>query len=325
LTREVTKVNLRIRSESEKETKRRSASQWAVAWRRFKKHRSGLVGLGMIIVLLVIAALHNVIAPYPARPNPDAFKPLYEGESAQPPSWKHPFGTTVMGTDVFSEVIHGSIYTIYVAVTVTLISMALSVAVGIVSGYFGRLVDDVLMRITEVFLVFPSLLFILLFSRIYQLGVAEPFWDVFGIKIPVGLTIVVVIVSIFGWASYARVIRGEVLRMKECEFIQAAKSLGASPRWIMLRHVFPNILPQVIVLATLTMASAVLVEAAVSFLGFGDPNTITWGRLMEESLQDLSTVWWAEVFPGLAVFLTVLAFNLVGDGLSDALNPRLRE
>jgi len=135
----------------------------------------------------------------------------------------------------------------------------------------------------------------------------------------------VVIVSIFGWASYARVIRGEVLRMKECEFIQAAKSLGASSRWIMLRHIFPNILPQVIVLATLTMASAVLVEAAVSFLGFGDPNTITWGRLMEESLQDLSTVWWAEVFPGLAVFLTVLAFNLVGDGLSDALNPRLRE
>lgn len=158
-----------------KERRERGASQWAVAWRRFKKHRSGLVGLGMIIALLAIALLHNVIAPYPPRPHPDAIKPLYEGESAQPPSWKHPFGTTVMGTDVFSEVVHGSVYTIYVAVTVTLISMVLSVGVGIVSGYFGRFVDDVLMRVTEVFLVFPSLLFILLFSRIYQLGVAEPF------------------------------------------------------------------------------------------------------------------------------------------------------
>lgn len=304
---------------------KRGASQWAVAWRRFKKHRPGLFGLGMVICLFLIAAFHNVIAPYPARPHPDAFKPLYEGKAAQPPSWEHPFGTSVMGTDVFSEVIHGTVYTIYVAVMVTLITTALFVLVGLVSGYMGKFVDDALMRITEVFLVFPSLLFILLFARIYQLAIPEPFWDFFGIKIPVGLTIVVIIVSIFGWPSYARVIRGEVLRLKECEFIQAAKSLGASSWWIITRHIFPNILPQVIVLATLTMASAVLVEAGVSFLGFGDPNTVTWGRLMQEGFQDFSTVWWVEVFPGLAVFLTVLAFNLLGDGLSDALNPRLRE
>jgi ABC-type dipeptide/oligopeptide/nickel transport system permease subunit len=317
-------VSLRRNKNAEKTT-RRGASQWAVAWRRFKKHKSGLFGLGMVIVLLAVAILNSVIAPYPARPAPDAFKPLYDGEAGQSPSWKHPFGTTVMGTDVYSEVIHASVYTVYVAVAVTLITMLLTISVGIVSGYMGKYVDEGLMRITEIFLVFPSLLFILVFARLYQLRNPEPFWNIAGIQIPAGLTMIIVILSVFSWASYARVIRGEVLRMKESEYIQAARGLGANSRWIMLRHVFPNVLPQIIVLATLTMASAVLLEAAVSFLGFGDPNTITWGRLMEEGLQDLSTVWWVEMFPGIAVFLSVLAFNLVGDGLSDALNPRLRE
>jgi ABC-type dipeptide/oligopeptide/nickel transport system permease subunit len=316
-------VSLR-RKRTSKESMR-SASQWAVAWRRFKKHKSGLFGLGMIIVLFAVAALNGVIAPYPARPDPGAFKPLYDGEAGQPPSLKHPFGTTVMGTDVYSEVIHGSVYTVYVAVAVTLITMLITVSVGIVSGYMGKYIDEGLMRITEIFLVFPSLLFILVFARLYQLRNPAPYWNILGIGVPAGLTMVIVILSVFGWASYARVIRGEVLRMKETEYIQAAKSLGANSRWIMLRHIFPNTLPQIIVLGTLTMATAVLLEAAVSFLGFGDPNTITWGMLMEESFTDLSTIWWAEVFPGLAVFLTVLAFNLVGDGLSDALNPRLRE
>jgi ABC-type dipeptide/oligopeptide/nickel transport system permease subunit len=317
-------VSLRRNKNSEK-TMRRGASQWAVAWRRFKKHKSGLFGLGMVIVLLAIAALNSVIAPYPARPAPGAFQPLYEGEAASPPSWKHPFGTTVMGTDVYSEVIHGTVYTVYVAVAVTLVTMLIAISVGIVSGFMGRYVDEALMRITEIFLVFPSLLFILVFARLYQLRNPDPFWNILGINVPAGLTMIIIILSVFSWASYARVIRGEVLRMKETEYIQAAKGLGANSRWIMLRHIFPNTLSQVIVLGTLTMATAVLLEAAVSFLGFGDPNTITWGRLMEEGLQDLSTVWWVEMFPGLAVFLSVLAFNLVGDGLSDALNPRLRE
>lgn len=300
-------------------------SQWAVGWRRFRRNKSGLIGLAMIIALIAIAVLHNVIAPYPARPHIDSFKPLYDGEAAMPPSDKHPFGTTVMGTDVFSEVIHASVYTLYVAVTVTLVVMVLTVLVGITAGYIGKYVDDALMRTAEVFLVFPSTLLILVFARVFQLTVSEPYWDILGIQIPVGLTIIVFIVSVFGWASNARVIRGEVLRIKELEYIQAAKSLGAGSRWIMFRHIFPNILPQIIVLATLTMASSVLVEAGVSFLGFGDPNTVTWGRLLQENFNDLSTTWWAEIYPGLAVFFSTLAFNLVGDALSDALNPRLRE
>jgi len=295
-----------------------------------------MIGFAMIVALILIAIFHNQIAPYPARPAKGAFDPLYAGESGQPPSWliypfgdpnflKHPFGTTIMGTDVFSEIVHGTIYTVIVAISVTLITMIIVAMVGIVSGYFGRYVDDVLMRITEIFLVFPSLMLILVFARIFQLRVNEPYVNLFGISVPIGLTIVIVILSIFGWAGYARVIRGEVMKVNEAEFVLAEKSLGASSRWIMFRHIFPNVLPQIIVLATLTMAGAVLGEAAVSFLGFGDPNTITWGLLMQESLQDYSTTWWAEVFPGLAVFLAVLGFNLIGDALSDAMNPRLRE
>ncbi|HJX23267.1 MAG TPA: ABC transporter permease [Candidatus Bathyarchaeia archaeon] len=308
-----------------RDVSQRGASQWAVAWRRFKKHKAGMVGLGMIIALLVIAAFHESLAPYPQRPLPGSFEPLYAGEAGQPPTWKHPFGTTIMGTDVFSDVIHGTVYTVLVAGLTTVIVMFLTITVGIAAGYLGLYVDDVLMRITEVFLVFPSTLLILVFARIFQLRVVEPTINILGINIPTGLTIIILVVALFGWAGNARIIRGEALRLKKMEYIEASRSLGASSTWIMFRHILPNVLPQIIVLATLTMASAVLIEAGVSFLGFGDPNTVTWGRLLQESFNDISTTWWAEIFPGLAVFVTVLAFNLVGDGLSDAMNPRLRE
>jgi ABC-type dipeptide/oligopeptide/nickel transport system permease subunit len=314
------------RSEKGDGRSKRGASQWAVAWRRFRKHKSGLFGLGLVLALLFIAVFNSVLTPYPARPDPDAFKPLYEGEAGDPPSLKHLFGTTGMGTDVYSEVIHASVYTVYVAVIGTFFTVLLVVLVGITSGYFGSYVDDVLMRITEIFLVFPSLLLILVFARIYQLSpVYMPFIYLGPFPIPAGLTIVILIVAIFAWAGYARVIRGEVMKIKESEYVQAAKSLGASSSWIMSRHILPNVLPQIIVIATLTMAGIVLVEAGVTFLGFGDPNTVTWGALMQENISDMSTLWWAVVFPGIAIFLTVLAFNLMGDGLSDALNPRLRE
>jgi ABC-type dipeptide/oligopeptide/nickel transport system permease subunit len=305
--------------------KRRSASQWAVAWRRFKRNKAALVGMFMVGVLFFVAAFSPFLAKYPARPDSRAFTPFYNGDTGVPPSWEYPLGTTSLGTDVYSEIIHGSVFTIYVALGVTSITMALAIVVGVVAGYFGKYVDDVLMRIAEVFLVFPSLLLILVFARIFQLSVGTPYWSVLGIQIPIGLTMVILIIAVFGWAGDARLVRGEVLRVRELEFVQAEKALGASRMRILFRHIFPNVLSPIIVVATLTMASAVLVEAGVSFLGFGDPNTVTWGRILEENFQYINTVWWAEVFPGLAVLWTVLGFNLMGDGLSDALNPRLRE
>jgi len=303
----------------------RSASQWGVAWRRFKRSKAGLAGLFMVGALILVALFGGFVAPYPGRPDPRALKPLYDGESLQPPSWKHPFGTASVGYDVLSEVVHGAKYTLYVGFVATIITMGLAVLVGSIAGYFGGAIDETLMRIAEVFLVFPTLPLILAFTRVYSVASGSTYWNVFGLNVPVGLTIVIAILGVFGWAGNARLVRGEFLRVRELEFVMAEKALGADNKRIIFRHVLPNILSPIIVVSTLTIAYAILSEAGISFLGFGDPNAITWGQIMQENFIDIRIAWWTEIFPGIAVLWSVFGFNLLGDGLADALNPRLRE
>jgi len=308
------------------ENKRRSASQWAVAWRRFKRSKTGVVGLIIVIGEIVIGITGDFIAPYPAFPNPKALAPFYSGDVRTPPNSHYLLGTDVLGTDVLSDILHGTKYALYVGVVVTAITMAIAIVVGAVAGYFGGWVDNVLMRLTEVFLVFPSLLFILVFVRVLTLGAgAGSSINFLGISIPVGLTIVVLVLAIFNWPGDARMIRGEFLRVRELEFVEAEKALGASNKRIIFRHILPNILSSIIVVASLTVAYAILLEAGVSFLGFGDVSTMTWGQILENNFSDARIVWWALVYPGIAILITVFGFNLLGDGLSDALNPRLRD
>jgi len=307
--------------------KRRSAGQWAVAWRRFKRNKAGVVGLIIVLGVLFVGIFGSFFAPFPARPDPGAYEPFSVGDVRQPPSLKYPFGTSAIGTDIFSDVIHGTKYSLYVGIIVTLITMFVAIIIGSIAGFYSGWVDNILMRITEVFLVFPSLLFILVLVRIFTLTVGDPFWiiPIIGLKIPAGLTIVTFVLAAFNWASDARMVRGEFLRVRELEFIEAEKALGASNTRIIFRHILPNILSSIIVVASLTIAYAILVEAAVSFLGFGDPNSVTWGQILQENYSDMRVVWWAEIFPGLAILITVFGFNLLGDGLSDAFNPRLRD
>lgn len=306
--------------------KRRSASQWAVAWRRFKRNKAGVVGLIIVLVVVFVGIFGDFIAPYPAFPDPKSLAPFYKGDVRTPPTSKYVMGTDVLGTDVFSDVLHGTKYALYVGVLVTAITMAIAIIVGAIAGFFGSWIDNVLMRITEVFLVFPSLLFILIFVRVFTLGAgAGANANFIGISIPIGLTIVILVLAIFNWPGDARMIRGEFLRVRELEFIEAEKALGASNKRIIFRHILPNILSSIIVVASLTIAYAILLEAAVSFLGFGDVNTMTWGQILENNFSDMRIVWWAELYPGLAILITVFGFNLLGDGLSDALNPRLRD
>jgi ABC-type dipeptide/oligopeptide/nickel transport system permease subunit len=306
--------------------KRRSASQWAVAWRRFRRNKAGVVGLVIVLAVVFLGVFGDVLAPYPAFPNPKALTPFYNGDVRTPPNSNYILGTDVLGTDVLSDILHGTKYALYVGVVVTAITMAISIVVGAVAGYFGSWVDNILMRITEVFLVFPSLLFILVFVRVFTLGAgAGTAFNFLGISIPIGLTIVILVLAVFNWPGNARMIRGEFMRVRELEFIEAEKALGASDRRIIFRHILPNILSSIIVVASLTIAYAILLEAAVSFLGFGDVSTMTWGQILENNFQDMRVVWWAELFPGLAILITVFGFNLLGDGLSDALNPRLRD
>lgn len=289
--------------------KRRSTGQWAVAWRKFKRDKAGLVGLSVVVFLFVIAIFHDQIALYPQK----SLQSLYEGESGEPPSWKHPFGTTNVGTDMFSETVHATMNDLFVGIVATGISLIIALIVGAFSGYVGGNTENVLMRITEMFLVFPAMMFILVFARVLILFVVAGF----------GLVIIVVVLGIFGWASNARMIRGEVLRVKSLEFIRAEIALGASRKRIIFRHILPNIFANLAVVTSYGVALNILMEAGIGFLGFGDPNTITWGLLMQRGFTYVRLEWWGITFPGLAVFLSVFGFNLLGDGLNNALNPKL--
>lgn len=291
--------------------KRRAATQWAVAWRRFRRNKSGLIGIGMVTFFLLIAVLSPWIAPYPPR----SYQPLYEGIAGTPPSWQHPFGVESSGIDVFSEVIHGTKNDLYVGLAAAFLTMIIGIAVGALGGYFKGLVSDVVLGVIQVFFVIPALLLILLFARIFLQLVFKGF----------GLTLIVLILSLFGWSGVAFIVRGETLRVREMDFVQAARSLGAGSSRLLFRHIVPNILSPVIVVTTLNIAGFILTEVIISFLGFGDANTTTWGLLLNEGFSYVRTDWWVALFPGLAVVFSVLGFNLMGDGLSDALNPRLRE
>jgi ABC-type dipeptide/oligopeptide/nickel transport system permease subunit len=304
-----TKSELYNRNEKKRS---KGVSQWNIAWRRFKKNKAALAGALIIGFVLFLAAFDALIAPYP----PNDLPGFYQGETRVPPSTKYLFGTDYVGHDVFSQVVYGARSALYVGFGAAALAMSLAVLVGLVSGYYGGLVDNILMRITEIFLVIPFLLILLVFLKVIT-AVAPS-----GVG---GLSIVAIMIGLFSWAPNARIIRGEVLRVKESEFIEASKSLGASKRRILFRHIFPNVLHTIIVLTTLMIATAILVEAAVSFLGFGDANAITWGQQLQKANEAVKEAWWEGVFPGLFITLLVLGFSLLGNGLRDALDPRLRE
>ena len=300
-------------NEQKEKTRSKGVSQWNIAWRRFKKNRAALVGLIIISAMIFIAMFSSVIARYP--PNYLASF-IEEGRIRVPPSAKYMFGTDYIGHDVFSQVVYGASSALFVGLGAGAIAMSLAIVVGLVSGYYGGLVDNVLMRITEIFIVMPVTLILLVFLRVAT--TLSPFGTG-------GLWMVTAIIGLLGWAGSARVIRGEVLRVKQCEYIEASRSLGASQSRIMFRHILPNVLHIIIVLATLTIAGAIVGEAGISFLGFGDPNSITWGQQLQGASGAVKEAWWEGVFPGLFLTLLVLGFTLLGNGLRDALDPRLRE
>ena len=216
---------------------------------------------------------------------------------------------------MYKRQIHSIKYDLYVGVSAMLIAVALGVFIGGLSGFFGGKKGEAILVLIQTFLTIPALLLILMFARILSVLVYKG----------MGLTLIILILGFFGWAGIALIVRGEILKIKELEFIQAEKCLGASSFRILFRHIVPNILTPVIVIATLDIAGFILTEVVISFLGFGDPNTPTWGLLLQEGFVHARTEWWVSLFPGLAVGLTVLGFNLLGDVLNDALNPRLRE
>jgi ABC-type dipeptide/oligopeptide/nickel transport system permease subunit len=307
----------------------RGVSQWALAWRRLKKNRVALAGLAIVALFALFAVFDGwpfvltqndkgLFALYPPE-CVTGFSPAcpYSGNGINAlPDPSHPFGTDARGHDVYSEIVYGSAAAFIVGLGATGISMIIAIVIGLAAGYFGGWIDNVLMRLTEVFLVIPFFLLLLVFLQIMiKLNPSATG----------GLWLVVFIIGAFSWPGAARIIRGEVLRVREFEYITASQQIGASSTRILFRHLFPNVLHIIIVLFTLGIATSVLTEAAVSFLGFGAPNSNTWGQQMNIASFYINQAWWAITFPAIFLTIFVMGFNLLGNGLRDALDPRLRE
>jgi peptide/nickel transport system permease protein len=282
-----------------------SLTQWQLARRKFFQHRLAMTALVILTVVAVAALFADYIAPYPFdAPNvPDrSLAPTFEGF--------HIFGTDKIGRDYFSRTLYGTRTSLYVAFIVASVSTFLGIVIGGIAGYYGGKVDNVLMRMTDLFLIVPFLAVLLVLSAF--LGAGNPVRVAF-------------ILALLFWTSLARIVRGEFLGLREKEFVEAAKVLGASDRRIIFRHILPNTVGPIIVNATLIVATAILVEAALSFLGFGiQPPFPALGKLISDGQDSLTTQWWLATFPGLTIVLIALCINFIGDGLRDALDPKQR-
>ena len=267
----------------------------------FRTNRAALLGL-IFIVLIVLAA---ICAPLVARYDPNA---LNLANMRKPPSAEHWFGTDDMGRDVFARVIYGGRLSLMIGFVPSVISLILGTALGLMAGYLGKWVDAAVMRVADVVLAFPSLL--LAMVVMYTLGAS--------------LLNMFTALSIINWAGTARVVRAQTLSLKEKEFVEAARSMGVS-RWrIVLRHILPNCLPNLIVLFTLDIPGAIMWESSMSFLGVGDPNAASWGLMVSQGKQYAYMCPWLILAPGLAILITVMAFNFLGDGLRDAIDPYMK-
>ncbi len=271
-------------------------------------NRLAAVGLVVLALVLLAAVTGDLLAP---RGPTDIPSDLAERQF-QPPSLEHPFGTDNQGRDVLSRVIAGARVSIVVAVSSVGFALVTGVGIGLVAGFYGRWVDDLLMRLSDVLFSFPPILLALAILAILR---------------PLGLTTEAAVVAIgVAFAPiFARITRGSVLSVRETVYVRAARSIGAGSGRIIRRHVLPNVLAPIIVQTSLSLAFAILVEAALSFLGLGvPPPTPAWGRMLSEGRDFLTQGWWIAFFPGMAIFLTVLSFNVVGDALRDALDPKQR-
>jgi len=279
-----------------------ASTLWAVAWRRFKRNKLSLAGLAITVWLVVTAILAPYIAPY--DPNK-----MHWGKEYMPPCPEFPLGTDEMGRDVLSRVIWGARTSLYVGFASVLLIAAIGVTVGAISGYFGGWIDEVLMRITDIVLTIPTIMLLILIASIFQVR---------------SLNVIILAIGAVSWPTIARITRSQFLLIKELPYIDAARVAGLSHPRIIFRHILPNALPPIIVAATFDMASAILMEASLSFLGLGDPRAVSWGQMLSVGHTVMLHAWWVGTFPGLAIFVTVLGFNLLGDGLREALDVAMR-
>jgi len=299
-------------------------SPWQIFWKRFRRDRVAMVAAGFLVILFLVAILAPVIASSVVGHGPnDLYRETLSdiGLPEVGPSSEFWFGVDTSGRDVFVRTIYGARTSLLIAVLATFVAVLLGIILGSLAGFYGGWVDTLISRTIDIVLSLPVLLFSIGIAATCSItaegclgGLVEP-----------GVTLVTMVIALFTWPYIGRIVRGQVLSIREKEFIEAAKSIGARNTRIMFRDILPNLAAPIIVYGTLIIPSNILFEAALSFLGVGiPPDTPSWGRMISEASRgQLYTVaWWMLFFPGMALVLTTLAFNLVGDGLRDALDPR---
>ncbi len=271
-------------------------------WRRFKKNRLAVLGGVVVLFLFAAAVFAPIITPY--DPNAINVKHILEA-----PGIEHPFGTDDLGRDILSRIIYGSRISLSVGFVAVGISTIIGIILGAISGYYGGWIDRVLMRFVDIMLSIPTFFLLLAVIAFLEPGI----WN---IMVVIGLT---------SWMGISRLVRAEVLSAREREFVLAARAIGAGDLRIIFNHILPNSMAPVLVSAVLGVAGAILVESALSFLGIGvQPPTASWGNILTAGKDNIEIAWWLSVFPGLAILVTVLAYNLLGEGVRDSIDPRLK-
>ena len=270
--------------------------------RRFRRNRPAMAGLIVLAVITAVALAAAIVSP--GDPWEMVAQPfLWPGDDAA-----YPLGTDMMGRSLAAGLVHGATVSLLIGLTATAMAVVIGVGVGALAGYYGGRVNDALMRVTELFQTLPPFIFAIVVVAVLQPSVRT----------------VVLAIGLVSWPAVARLVRGEFIALREREFVLAGIALGMSDARIIVTQILPNALPAIIVTASLNVATAILLEAGLSFLGLGDPNVMSWGTIIGAGRDALRTAWYIAALPGVAILITVLAVNLVGDGLNDALNPRLR-
>ncbi|WP_419158209.1 ABC transporter permease [Rossellomorea sp. BNER] len=298
-----------VNQEKQAEINPQKKSSRKKVWSFLKKNPSGMLGLILVVITVTCALFSNWIAP------------LDPGEASltsrlSPPSWADETGESTfflgadqLGRDLLSRIIHGAKISLMVGFFGVVIALVIGTLLGLISGYFGKWLDDVIMRVADIQLAFPFILFAIVVMSVLGTGM----WKI------------IIILGLTYWVGFARLIRGQVISVKELEYVQAAKAVGGTHFTIIRKHIFPNVLSSILVLGTLYIAEFILLEASLTFLGLGvDPTIPSWGGMLADSRNYISSAWWTATFPGIAIMLTVLGFNLLGDWLRDKLDPNLK-
>jgi peptide/nickel transport system permease protein len=304
-------------------------SPWQLFWRRFREDRVALGALGFIVFLVAVAILAPLVIEIAGVPGPDerdtgALDPLFSTPTG--PTADHPFGVDQIGRDIFSRTVYGAQVSLIVAFAATAIATLLGIVAGLIAGFFRGWVDTLISRSVDVLLAIPYLLLATGLAAACTVGATTTGeGGCLGGLIQPGIGVVIAVIAFTSWTYMARIVRGQTLSLREREFVEASRAVGASNARIIFRELLPNLSAPIIVYASILIPQVILYEAALSFLGVGVTDRPSWGQMISDATPIFSDAWWYMLFPGLVLLMTVLAFNLVGDAMQDAINPRSKK